>query len=108
MNHGTQPSPAESAAICGTEWPVFCALVGELRPSPGFAAAWSWLLPLLEPPFEPACEDPPPPELEEEPVGSELVVGVVVGAVDDELGATGMVDSAVPLELDVLGLPPPL
>jgi len=98
MNHGTQPSPAESAAICGTGWPVCCALVGELRLLPGFAAAWSpWW---DEPPCEPACEDPP--ALPSEPVASEPV--------DDELelGATGIVDSAVPLGVfDVLGLPLP-
>jgi hypothetical protein len=101
MNHGTQPSPAESAAICGTGWPVCRALVGELRLSPGFADAWSpWC---DEPPFEPPCEDPP--ALPPEPVASEPVASEPV---DDELelGATGIVDSAVPLGvLDVLGLP---
>ena len=115
MKNGTQLSPAESAAMCGTDWPVFCAWTGfgplsELFPA---AAGLASLLSFWEPPFESAWADPPvlPPELDsaEAPVGSELVVGVV----DDELGATGIVvswtvDPALPLGLlDVLGVPLP-
>jgi hypothetical protein len=100
MNHGTQLSPAESAAMCGTELlagvPV---LVFVLAP---VGVAFAWLL-FCEA-FEPPCEDPPPfpPEAVEALPVSEPLVWVL----DEELGATGMVDCA--LELDELGLPPPL
>jgi hypothetical protein len=109
MNHGTQLSPAESAAMCGTDWFAFDAEIGfgpppEPRPD-GLALL---LLPLCcdELAFELVFEDPLPPAVELDVVGAEpLVVGVVA----EELGATGIVDSGVPLGLpDELELPPPL
>jgi hypothetical protein len=88
--------------MCGTE---LLSLLPEgllVEFDAGVALAW---LALFET-FEPPCPEPPPfpPEvLEELPVSEPLVL-------EEELGATGMVDSAVPLEPEELGLlllPPP-
>jgi hypothetical protein len=73
MNHGTQLSPAESAAMWGTELlPAFCALDG-LAPDPFPADALAWLPFCEEPPPEPPWELPPPLPLEALPVSEPLV-----------------------------------
>lgn len=105
MNHGTQLSPAESAAMCGTE--LLELLPGVLV---GFAVEAVLACPAFpcEPPLEPLCPEPPPfpPEaVEEELPLPEPPLCVL----EEELGATGIVEEGVPLEPDELGLllPPP-
>src|SRR3954453_4280965 len=53
MKNGSQLSPAESAAICGTEWPAELLRLTESGP-PGPVSD-----PLLAPPFCPLCDEPP-------------------------------------------------
>jgi hypothetical protein len=109
MKNGTQPSPAESAAICGTEWLVFSEPT-TLAAESSLAAAW----PLSASPCEePAALSAPPEDPAFAPLDSSLppaaAVSAAVSPLDEDSPATGIVASAPLPELDplVLSSPPP-
>src|SRR4051794_3130299 len=103
MKNGSQLSPAESAAICGTEWPAELLRLTESGPPGPVSDA------LLAPPFCPLCDEPPADLLS-------LALALValesleppfaVWPVDDESGATGIVVGEPPLVFEPLVLPP--
>jgi len=106
MNHGTQLSPAEFAAMWGTELLALVPeeLFGEPVAGPPLLASA-----LFCEAFGPLCPEPPPfpPDEVEDP--PEPLVWVLEEE-EEELGATGIVDWGVPLEPEELGLlllPPP-